>query len=949
MTIPDIDAPARPRDNNRTDMTSTKRPLATPRRSLPAPTSENTPLPTARGERPSPRYSLSFTSQSKLKPRLSIPSPQHAPLDIQQNARGRLTPRDGPSTPRPTTPRTPIGHSVSKPSAQLQTSRKLSRDVHDRVQPQSQPTTLPQWAAHSPVVAGDGAFPEIFSEPTNWDDPITEDGWELRTEPAGAVDEYDDSPLATLQAKHLRQITHYKNLLVRSQSASSSSLHDLHSQLHTLQREYNWLRAEHAKCSDTKYIRPLECFEQSARAREVGRLEQRAVDGMREDLEGMVRGLTKDERVRLLGMVAEACHPSDINAQIEILEKYKRSRYDILSRLDENISIKILSLLEVTDILRLRTISRGYRSITKREELWRILCRQLEWRDWDAQAGLKHLDVSPEGGWEELYKSLWRREMNWNAGLAQKVFMLKGHTNYVTSLRLRGDVLISGSYDETIRIWHLPPLLTLTPSSVPQPLVLPAKSVSCLDYHPPSEVFVAGYHDIGRVQVWRKKAEVWGLVHTLSGHLHGIRAVALNEHYLVSAGADKALVVWSWRTGEKIVRFGQQTNICIGIQLIHDYIVAVTVDGVIRTFDIRRREMLAQYKISDLAKALVVGVTDDKEMEWKSKLRDIGGGQGGVGMINWFEGQGRWMTCATREIIIRLGWNEVEEEVPPVSSVPIGGASATPAEPATPSPVRPRIRTVSSTSRALPSSTPTKSIPLKQRAISGSLPSLSKSLSSKKSSSSLSPNKITPMTRPASSGVTNSPSPLKSRSKILTSTDGRSASPLTKTSSARMNALNSPIKQSSSPESTSISRIVTPSDIGEGEAKERKTRIVPLLTKPPKLVELIDAPDVEKGAVDARRTRVVTSTRFAARAGANRHLYIGVPRRDGKRTEMKDVGGAWASRADELNLQTPEKNPMSLVLDREKFVYGCTDGSIVVVGFVGHDYLSPSLVSQDGD
>ena len=57
--------------------------------------------------------------------------------------------------------------------------------------------------------------------------------------------------------------------------------------------------------------------------------------------------------------------------------------------------------------------------------------------------------------------------------------------------------------------------------------MLPAKSVSCLDYYLPEQVFVAGTHDVGRVQVWQRDVMgSWNLIRTLAGHLHGIRAVA---------------------------------------------------------------------------------------------------------------------------------------------------------------------------------------------------------------------------------------------------------------------------------------------------------------------------------------------------------------------------------------------------------------------------------------
>ena len=110
----------------------------------------------------------------------------------------------------------------------------------------------------------------------------------------------------------------------------------------------------------------------------------------------------------------------------------------------------------------------------------------------------------------------------------------------------------------------------------------------------------------------------------LAGHLNGIRAVALSSKNLVSAGADKALVCWDWRSGTKIVRFGQQTTINIGVQIIAgdaetgERVVSVTIDGIVRVFSIsmsracqpvyrlpncysiEKREMISQFKLSEL-------------------------------------------------------------------------------------------------------------------------------------------------------------------------------------------------------------------------------------------------------------------------------------------------------------------------------------------------------------
>lgn len=77
--------------------------------------------------------------------------------------------------------------------------------------------------------------------------------------------------------------------------------------------------------------------------------------------------------------------------------------------------------------------------------------------------------------------------------------------------------------------------------------------------------------------------------------------MALSSKNLVSAGADKALVCWDWRAGTKIVRFGQQTTINIGVQLIAgdggsgdegERVVGVTIDGIVRVFSISKQSAI---------------------------------------------------------------------------------------------------------------------------------------------------------------------------------------------------------------------------------------------------------------------------------------------------------------------------------------------------------------------
>ena len=72
----------------------------------------------------------------------------------------------------------------------------------------------------------------------------------------------------------------------------------------------------------------------------------------------------------------------------------------------------------------------------------------------------------------------------------------------------------------------------------------------------------------------------------------------------MSAGADEALACWNWRAGSKIVRFGQQTNLNIGVQIVEEErVISITIDGIVRVFSIQRREMISQFKLSELGGA----------------------------------------------------------------------------------------------------------------------------------------------------------------------------------------------------------------------------------------------------------------------------------------------------------------------------------------------------------
>ncbi|PPQ95787.1 hypothetical protein CVT26_015887 [Gymnopilus dilepis] len=755
----------------------------------------------------------------------------------------------------------------------------------------------------------------------------------------GDVDEEMDAALQNVLQMHTRKILHYKRLLERAQASAAAQLHALQAQVRVL-RESGASGA--SSTTVTSYAQQLQLLgPDAADALGLcicgGKKRKGYWSGYRDDedydLEGVdlvkalkgdgqgtfselevrkaLRGLGREERMRLIAIILDSCLPGDIRLQILLLEKYMKSTFDVLGSLAPDLAFRVLKHLSVKELLAVEPVSKKWQQMVHHPALWQYHCLRITAND----PAPVQPPATPDG-WFPLYRSLHHRESNFRHALPQSIRFLNGHTNFCTTLLLRGKRLISGSYDETIRFWDIE-------TGEMKKCLQVKKPVSCVD-------FLAE----------EGESLTFTPLQQLAGHLNGIRAVALSSKNLVSAGADKALVCWDWRAGTKIVRFGQQTTINIGVQLIAgdggsgtgdegERVVSVTIDGIVRVFSIKRREMISQFKLSEL------GAGDPV---LNAKLFNVGAAPNN--MLQWFAAKGTQMTCATKSVILHLQWNEGEgEETPAVMATSPLSASQGP----------PRTRTGSvlnrSSSGVPPSSMSTGPGGALQRRVS------------------LGPN------APFSSG----------------------------TSKSRLSASGGP-RTPTTPLSPSP-RMGTPVS-GDGFAFRFGRAAI--LTAPPKLVAIVETPDVAVGAVDPRKRRVVTATRFSSRAGADRRIFMSTHQdretplaSQGQEGEQEDsdlnfitrkspsptavdietciepMTGAWGALAEITpgstahvkgllgqlppkfaGLATPEKNPMSMQLSHEEVVVGCADGTIYVMNFVGYEYQRerrPTLEDRDED
>ncbi len=137
------------------------------------------------------------------------------------------------------------------------------------------------------------------------------------------------------------------------------------------------------------------------------------------------------------------------------------------------------------------------------------------------------------------------------------VYNIAGHRDWVKSIAIspRANILASGSFDGTIKIWQM----TVDGLPLPEPLFTlsgHSKGVYAIGISPDGNTLVSGSFD-ETIKIWQLNYDEKGLVnpspvHTLTGHLGSIRAIAINPNgqILASGSFDETIKIWQLATGE---------------------------------------------------------------------------------------------------------------------------------------------------------------------------------------------------------------------------------------------------------------------------------------------------------------------------------------------------------------------------------------------------------------
>jgi F-box/WD-40 domain protein MET30 len=146
---------------------------------------------------------------------------------------------------------------------------------------------------------------------------------------------------------------------------------------------------------------------------------------------------------------------------------------------------------------------------------------------------LTYFDRPKKRPWKDVYKDRFKVGTNWKYG-RYSTKILKGHANGVMCLQFDDRVLMTGSYDATVKIWDL---------------------------------------ETGKV------------MRTLTGHTQGIRCLHFDDARLITGSLDNTIKVWNWRTGQCINTFEVHSRGVIGVHMADKLLASGSSDGTVVVHD----------------------------------------------------------------------------------------------------------------------------------------------------------------------------------------------------------------------------------------------------------------------------------------------------------------------------------------------------------------------------
>ncbi|KAJ8915801.1 hypothetical protein NQ315_004613 [Exocentrus adspersus] len=320
------------------------------------------------------------------------------------------------------------------------------------------------------------------------------------------------------------------------------------------------------------------------------------------------------ERIMAINELIKCCEPTQVRHMMQVIEpQFQR---DFISLLPKELALNVLSFLEPRDLLKAAQTCHSWRVLAEDNLLWKEKCKHAGIEEIPKKRMSSRSLGAHMSPWKAAYMRQHAIEMNWRSKPIREFKMLKGHDDHViTCLQFCGNRIVSGSDDNTLKVWSattgkcLRTLVghtggvwssqmsgnTIISGSTDRTLKVwdadtgickhtlygHTSTVRCMHLH--GTKVVSGSRD-ATLRVW--DIETGNFLHVLVGHLAAVRCVQYDGRLVVSGAYDYMVKVWNPETEECLHTLQGHTNRVYSLQFDGVHVVSGSLDTSIRVWEV---------------------------------------------------------------------------------------------------------------------------------------------------------------------------------------------------------------------------------------------------------------------------------------------------------------------------------------------------------------------------
>ncbi|XP_050709264.1 beta-TrCP-like [Eriocheir sinensis] len=299
---------------------------------------------------------------------------------------------------------------------------------------------------------------------------------------------------------------------------------------------------------------------------------------------------TDEQKNRVLAELLEHIGPS----QLHLLSVAIGSRLhhgcppnceDPIGWLPVGLGLTVFSYLDPVSLAQASQVCKAWHSLASQDCLWRSLSLQREWQ-LTPSSHLKQLSrcTLQDGSvdWKQVFVERYRLHRNW-LGAHCHVRTFEGHTEGVSCVQFDDHRIVSGSHDNTIKVWNM---RTNSRWSV-QTLVGHSNMVRCL--HLAGNRLVSGSAD-ATIKVWDvEETSQWSSINckvTMIGHSSTVRCLQVVGERVVSGSYDHLVKVWALASGECLRTLAGHQEPVLTVAFDDDKIISGAADKTIKVWQL---------------------------------------------------------------------------------------------------------------------------------------------------------------------------------------------------------------------------------------------------------------------------------------------------------------------------------------------------------------------------